>query len=318
MTNYNYVGIDVAKDKFDIAFLLSDKYSHKCFKNDKKGYQSFLKWLHKNIPSPWICMEATGHYSELIADFLVAANVRVSIVNPLQIKSFARAKLSRNKNDIIDGKIILEYCRMMQPRTFEPRSTDQKELNDLIKLLDTLKDQLTRLRNQLHSTQGKIAKIQIKKLIKNLEKDINNIEKQIKSLIEDNIELHNKLRLMTSIKGIGALTAYKILAKIPNIHNFSSAKQFAAFIGLSPKQNQSGYFQGKTTLSRVGDSRLRKTFFMAAVVAKNHNEHLQPFVTRLANNGKAPKAIVGAIMRKLAHLIFGVLKNNLSFDPNYV
>jgi transposase len=318
MTQYHFVGVDVAKNKFDAAVSVNNNYYKDCFNNDKKGYQTFLKWL-KKLPqgTPWICMEATGHYSELIADFLIKQNIRVSIVNPLQIKNFARAKLSRNKTDALDAKLIAEYCQLMRPREFVPRTPSQKTLKDLTKLLDTLKAQHVQLSNQLHSAQSEMAKKIIRKLIKELEKEIARIEKQIADVIKSNQHLEEKMELITSIKGIGKLTAYKVLSHIPDMNCFANAKQFAAFIGISPRQHQSGKFQGKTTISRLGDSRLRKVFYMAALVAKRFNNRLQPFVERLQNKGKAPKAIICAVMRKLAHLVFGVLKSRRPFDVNF-
>lgn len=318
MTEYQFVGVDVAKDKFDAAVASNGKYVHECFINNQKGYRLFLKWLKKNSQSPWVCMEATGHYSEVIADFLYQQRIRTSIINPLQIKNYARAKLTRNKNDKIDAIIIAEYSEKMSPRTFSPRSEAQKELKDLTKLLDTLKNQLTQLKNQSLSTQGKVTKKALNKVIEHLEKQIKEVEKQIADLVNHKKELNDKVELMTSIKGIGNLTAYKVLARVPNIDLFSNAKQFAAYIGISPKQNQSGKFKGKTTISRIGDGCLRKSLYMAALVAKRHNKYLQPFVNRLQKAGKEPKAIICAVMRKLAHLIFGVLKNNAAFDENFV
>jgi transposase len=318
MAIYQCVGVDVAKDKFDIAYSIKDKYQHKCFSNTKKGRQEFLEWLEKNIQSPWVCMEATGHYSELIADYLAENNIRVSIVNPLQIKSFSRVKLSRNKNDIVDAQIIAEYCEKMQPRTFTPRSSSQKELKDLIKLLDMLKGQLVQLNNQLSSTQGNLAKKSLQKIVKELEKKIKCIENQVTDLVNENDNLSKKMSLITSIKGVGNITTYKILAHIPDIHIFKNAKQFAAYLGVSPKQHQSGNFQGKTTISRIGDPRLRKAIYMAALVAKRHNNALQPFVKRLELKGKPPKSIICAVMRKLVHLVFGILKNGRPFDAKLV
>lgn len=318
MTLFQCVGVDVAKDKFDVALLINNKHKHKCFNNNKKGYLSFLKWIHMHIESPWVCMEATGHYSELIADFLTKHTVRVSVVNPLQIKNFARMKLSRNKNDIIDAQIIREYCERMQPHTFSPRSEEQKELKDLTKLLDTLKEQLVRLKNQLESTQGKLTKKAIQKLIKQLEKEIKTIEVQLSGLVKKNKNIEDKMSLITSIKGVGKITAYKIIAQISDIKHFSSAKQFAAYIGISPKQHQSGKYMGRTTISRIGDSRLRKALYMAALVAVNHNQALLPFINRLREKGKAPKSIICAVMRKLAHLIFGILKSGQPFNAKLV
>jgi transposase len=318
MVDFQFVGVDVAKDKFDVSLLLNQKHRHKCFANSTKGNREFLKWLCLHTESPWVCMEATGHYSELIADFLSKHKVRVSIVNPLQIKNFARMKLSRNKNDIIDAQIIREYCEKMQPPVFSSRSDEQKELKDLTKLLDTLKEQLTRLKNQLESTQGKLAKKAIQKLVRQLQKEITLIEEQLKDLVQQNKILEEKMSLIVSIKGVGKLTAYKILAQVSDMKNFCNAKQFAAYMGISPKQHQSGKFMGKTTISRIGDSRLRKAFYMAALVAKRHNVALQPFVRRLEEKNKAPKAIICAVMRKLAHLVFGILKSGQPFNANLV
>jgi transposase len=179
-----------------------------------------------------------------------------------------------------------------------------------------LKGQLIQFNNQLSSTQGNLAKKSLKKIIKSLEKQIKCIEKQIADLVSKNDELNEKLALVTSIKGIGNITAYKILAQIPDIHIFSKAKQFAAYLGVSPRQHQSGKFQGKTTISRIGDGRLRKALYMAALVAKRHNNALQPFVKRLEIKGKSPKSIICAVMRKLAHIIFGILKSHCPFDAN--
>jgi transposase len=318
MTVFQFVGVDVAKDKFDIALLKNKQFLHQSFNSHSKGYQLFLKWIKKHTTSPWICMEATGHYSEIIAEYLIKNNIKVSIVNPLQIKSFARVKLSRNKNDIVDAQIIAEYCEKMHPNVFAPRSEMQKELRDLTKLLDTLKDQLVRLKNQAESMQGKLASKALQKSIQGLKKEIEQINEQLDKLVQSNKPLAEKVALITSIKGVGKITAHKILARISDINCFSNAKQFAAYIGISPKQHQSGKFQGKTTISRMGDSQLRKALYMAALVAKNTNEALQPFVKRLEERGKAPKSIVCAVMRKLAHIIFGILKHKHMFNAALV
>ncbi len=178
-----------------------------------------------------------------------------------------------------------------------------------------LKAQLVQLKNQLESTQGRLAEKSLKKIIKELELKIKAVERELADLIKQDKELESKMALITSIKGVGNLTAYKILAQVPNINIFSTAKQFAAYMGVSPKQHQSGKYLGKTTISRIGDGRLRKAIYMAALSAKRYNLALQPFVKRLAENGKSAKSIVCAVMRKLAHLIFGILKHNRPFDP---
>lgn len=314
MTNYQFIGVDVSKNKFDIA--LENRSS--VFQMTKDGFKKFLYFLNKHTSNPWVCMEATGHYSELLADFLFENNVRVSVINPLQIKRHAQSKLVRNKNDILDAKIILSYGKQNELRPYSPRSKQQKELRDLTKLLNHLKDQSMQLKNLLDSTQGTVAKKLIKRAIKSAEKNIEMVLQNIESEISKDSDMSRNVELLNSIKGVGDLTAYKILGWIPDISNFENAKQFAAFTGVTPRQNQSGTFNGKTVITRMGNPSIRKALYMAALVAKRYNPHLRPFVDRLKVAGKSPKAIICAIMRKLAHIIFGILKHQKEFNPKLV
>lgn len=317
MIQAEYVGVDVAKDKFDVAVYVNNRYKHAIYSNDLKGHTKFAEWLTQNTTSPWVCMEATGHYSEGIADFLSKKEIKVSVVNPFQIKNFAKASLIRNKNDIIDGRVIREFCECMKPRIYKTTPDEQKQLKGLTKLLDMLKGQLVQFNNQLHSLHEDIARKILIKLVHNLEKKIIQVENKMAELINNDPSLKEKMSLITSIQGVGKLTAYRVLALMPDVNSFQTAKQFAAYIGITPKQHQSGKLFGKTTISRLGDSRLRKALYMAALVAKNYNKGLAAFVSRLEQNGKTPKTIVCAVMRKLAHIIFGVLKRGLPFNENF-
>lgn len=317
MIQTEYVGVDVAKDKLDVAFYVNNRYKHTVYSNDLNGHTKFAQWLAQNTISPWVCMEATGHYSEGIADFLVSKEIKVSVVNPYQIKNFAKASLARNKNDIIDSRIIGEFCKCMEPRVYKAASDEQKQLKGLMKVLDMLKGQLVQFNNQLHSLHEGVAREILIKLSQNLEKEITKLTDKMAELINNEPALKEKMRLITTIKGVGKLTAYRVLALMPDVTSFQTAKQFAAYMGITPKQHQSGKMMGKTTISKLGDSRLRKALYMAALVAKKHNKALAPFVLRLQQKGKTPKTIVCAIMRKLAHIIFGVLKSGLPFNENF-
>lgn len=319
MNNIDFIGIDVAKEKFDVCLIKEDGSSlQKIFNNTNSGFKEFITWNKKYCNFPWICMEATGHYSEILADFLVSQDFKVSVVNPVQIKYFAKVKLSRNKNDKVDSKIIAEYCRLMNPRLFTPRSSEQKYIRELIQLEDTVRTQRTQLKLQLGCVQSLAIQKEFEKTIKMLDKRLKALAEAIKLTVESNQEWHRLVKLLTSIKGFGTLSAYRLLAYLPDIRLFKNAKQLAAFIGVSPKQKESGKYAGKTQLSKLGNPRLRNILFMPALNAKRFNEALQPFVNRLQNNGLAPKAIVGAVMRKLVHIIFGMLKSNSDFNPKLV
>lgn len=319
MITHEFIGIDVSKEKFDVCLLKDGGCSlQKIFDNIEAGFNEFVEWLNTYCQNPWVCMEATGHYSEILADFLALKGIQVSVVNPVQIKYFAKVKLSRNKNDRIDGKIIAEYCQVMKPRLFEPRTSEQKYIRELIQLEDTLKQQRTQLKLQLSCAQSVEIKKEFEYTIKLLDTRLKELERTIKSAIETNPKWSRFIDLLTSIKGFGVLSAYRFLAYLPDISLFKNAKQLAAFIGVSPRQKESGKYAGKTTLSKLGNPRIRNILYMPALNAKRFNESLHPFVIRLEKNGLAPKAIVGAVMRKLVHIIFGMLKNNIHFDPNLV
>lgn len=313
MTHFDFVGVDVAKDKFDVSVPYNGHYKHIIFPNSVTGHKEFQTWLKQHATMPWVCMEATGHYSSDIADFLVKQDIRVSVINPYQVKNFAKASLVRNKNDVVDAKTLSLFGQRMDPRPYRPTPPEQKELKELTKIFDMLKSQLTQLNNQLDSINGTTARKILIKFIDKVVQQIAKIEHKIDDLVINNQSLKEQFDLLTSIKGIGPLTAFRILALMPDINSFASAKQFAAYIGITPKQHQSGQFVGKTTISRIGDSRLRKSLYMAALVAKRFNEGLSCFVNRLQLKGKAPKTIICAVMRKLAHIIFGVLKNKQPF-----
>jgi transposase len=135
------------------------------------------------------------------------------------------------------------------------------------------------------------------------------------SMAIQNSELRTDAQLMASIPGMGRTTVAKVLAYAGNVRGFDSAKAMAAFIGVTPRQRLSGTsVKGRTMLSRTGHQALRNALYMPGLVARRHNEALRTFGDRLRLNGLAPKAVIGAVMRKLAHLIYGVIKSGKPFD----
>ncbi|KJV55146.1 transposase IS116/IS110/IS902 family protein [Orientia chuto str. Dubai] len=124
---------------------------------------------------------------------------------------------------------------------------------------------------------------------------------------------------MQTIPGIGRITAVAILAESPDIESFSNARQLAAYAGLTPKYKTSGTsVKGKSTISKIGSANLRRALYFPAIVAKNHNPIFKQFIQKLSSKGKPTKVIIVAIMRKLLHIVFGVIKNNSIFNPNFI
>ncbi len=154
-------------------------------------------------------------------------------------------------------------------------------------------------------------------LAKHIMKEIKNIELDIDKLLTDNIQLKYQADNIQTIPGIGKTTAVAILAESPDLESFSNARQLAAYAGLTPKHKTSGAsIRGKTSISKIGSSNLRKALYFPAIVAKTHNPLFKEFTQKLSGKGKPSKVIIVAIMRKLLHIVFGVIKNNTTFNPN--
>jgi transposase len=319
MNTLHAVGIDIAKKKFDVAFSYNDKIRHLVCPNNKAGFNKLIQHLKKlGITTFHACMEATSHYGDALALFLFDSGFTVSVVNPAQIKAFANSQLTRNKTDKADAVIIARYCEQMTPKPWRPDPKHVQELQALVRRLDALNDLLNQENNRLENA-NKTIKRSIKAVIKTIEKEIKTVKKLIEQHIDKNPDLKEKSDLLDSITGIGPVAISQILAFLGDISSFKSAKQVVAFLGLNPKQYTSGSsVRGKTRISKVGDSALRKVFYFPALVAKQHNPLIKTFCDRLIQNGKKGKVVICAAMRKLVHIVFGVLKSGKPFDPNFL
>jgi transposase len=311
----NILGIDVAKKKFDAALLLNGKYKCKVFENNKKGFLNLKKWLiNCKVVNIHACMESTGIYGLALADNLYEQECTVSIVNPVRIKSFGKSKLLRNKTDKIDAKVIAEFCAQMNPPSWIPKQQHIKELDALTKRLDDLSALLQQEKSRLETSPKSITKF-IKLMIKYIETQIKIVNNKIKIHIESNPDLKHKSALLATIPGVGEITIAKILTFLDYPGVFKNAKKVAAYLGLTPRNYESGSsVRGKARLSKIGDSRLRKALYFPTIAATNYNPIIRAFYERLLKAGKCKMVALGAAMRKLVHIIYGVLKSNKPFD----
>lgn len=318
------VGIDVSKRKLDIALFANGKTKSKVFDNTPSGYRDLAQWLIERSAvqeRTHICMEATGPYSEAVAIALVESGWQVSVVNPARIKGFAQGELARNKTDRADAALLARFCAAMRPSLWTPPSAEWRELRGWVDRLQALKDMHQQESNRLeaHTASGQIH------LIESVQTHLDWLKQQITLLehnIDDHIDRHPDLKrdadLLHSIPGLGNTTVAKVLAYAGDVRRFANAKALAAFIGVTPRQRLSGSsVKGRTMMSRTGHADLRRALYMPGLVARRHNPVLRAFGDRLHATGLAPKAVVGAVMRKLAHLIYGVIKSGEPFDANF-
>jgi transposase len=315
------LGIDISKDKFDVALYDHERYQMGTFANNKKGYQSLAKWLKKRqAKSAQVCIEATGRYGEDVASFLHEQGHTVSVVNPARIKAYGASQLKRNKTDLEDARVIAHFCATQDPRPWTPPPPEVQELQALTRRLENLQADRVREINRKSSGIKSEAVLQtIDEHIAFLDEQIAGVQQQIQNLINKHPDLRQKRDLLTSIKGIGELTAAKFLAEVPDPERFDSASELAAYAGLTPKNYYSGSSVHRSArLSKTGNSHFRTAFFMPALSAMTYNPIVRALAQRLEKRGKERMTIVAAAMRKLVHLAYGVLKTGVPFDPNYL
>ena len=312
------LGIDIAKQRVEVALLFEGKVRNRSFKNAPDGFEALALWLKKlGIKQAHACLEATGNYGEALAIYLHEASHTVSIVNPARIKGFAQSELIRTKTDKVDAGIIARFCLAMKPGSWTPPSHEIRSLRALVRWADSLTGMLTQEKNRLGSAHESVIP-RIKGHIDYLDKEIEEVRHQIADLIEEDPNLRHKKDLLASIPGIGTATIPVILAELDNLEKFKHVRELVAFIGLAPKERLSGSsIKGKPRLCKTGNARLRKALYMPALVSIQYNPLMIAFYNRLKEKDKNGKVIVCAIMRKLVHLIFGILKSGKKYDPNY-
>jgi len=311
------VGIDIAKKKFDVALPLGEKAKSAAFHNTPAGFAIFARWLTKHgVERAHVCMEATGTYGEELALYLYRAGHVVSVVNPAKIKGFAQGELSRTKTDKSDAALIARFCRAMRPEAWQPQAPEIKKLQALVRRVEELNGMLTQEKNRL-ATADEVVKPSIEEGIHRLREDIKNTQRLISEHIDQNPKLRASRDLLQSIPGIGPATSSMVLAEFGDLARFKDARRMASFCGLTPRHRQSGSsVRGKSRLSKTGSSRIRKALYMPALVAMKHNPVVAALRERLKGYGKCNMVIVGAAMRKLVHIIFGVLRSGRPFDPS--
>lgn len=311
------VGIDVSKKKFDAALFVGGKKKSKAFPNTAEGFASFSRWLSGHgVEKAHACMEATGTYGGRLAACLHGAGHVVSVVNPARIKGFAQGELSRTKTDKADAALIARFCASMRPEAWEPPAPGSKELQALARRLEALNDMLTQEKNRL-AVAEEVVLPSIEGVIRHLKEEIHKTRRLIRDSVDQNPDLRGKRELLESIPGIGAVTSAMILAEFGDVERFGNARRMASFCGLAPKHRESGSsVRGKSRMSKIGSSRIRRALYMPALVAMKHNPVVAAFCERLRGYGKPKMVIVGAAMRKLTHIIFGVLNSGRPFDPS--
>lgn len=316
------LGIDVAQLKLDVVLLEGEQVSRQKVENNPAGFEGLHGWvagLGIDAAQVHVCLEATGHYGDAVALFLQTQGYAVSVVNPTAISAFAKTVNARRKNDQIDAWLIARYCQLHQPDLWQPLDPAILNLRTQVRHVAALEKTRQQLRNRLAAMlPSPEVQASLQQLIEVLDQEITRFKRLIQRYLTQQPPLKVVRQQLTSIPGIGNLTAARLIAEIGDISRFDSPEQLVAFVGLDPTQHQSGSsVHLPAHISKKGNTLLRSTLYFPAISAKNHNPIIKRFCRRLELRGKTKKEQVIAAMRKLLHLVFGIWNSGQPFDPNF-
>jgi transposase len=262
-----------------------------------------------------VTLEASGGYERLVIAELLDRGYHVALANPRQVRDFAKATGILAKTDALDARVLARFGQVVQPRCLEKPSGSQTELQQLVERRRQLIELRTAESNRLEHATAKVAKRSIQAVLKLLEKQTEELEEQISKLVDKHPDWKQKADILKSVPGIGDVTAFSLLAELPELGQLNR-EQVAALAGLAPYNHDSGKLKGKRAISG-GRAEVRTALYMASLAAACHNPAIRPFYTRLRAAGKCFKIAITACMRKLLTILNTMIKNNAAWSsPN--
>lgn len=322
------IGIDISKKRLHAAWLRDPEQERsrpKAADNTPEGHRHLLAWAerHSQCLPEQLCfiLEATGVYHEALALFLHEAGAQVCVVNPYQVKEFARSRGIRTKNDRHDGHVLALFGRERRPRAWQPPPAEVRHLQSLLKRIEALDADRQRESNRLEKATVEQAPAPVRRSLQDmidiLEAEIARLRRQLDDHINAHPELKQQRALLESIPGVGPKLSTWFLALFAT-KRFRSAKQAAAFLGLIPVEYDSGTsVHRRPRLSKAGDGRWRARLYMPALVAIRCNSAIRDQFTRLTGAGKSKMSAIGAAMRKLVQIAFGVFNSQHPFQVDH-
>ncbi|MFD1243555.1 IS110 family RNA-guided transposase [Paralysiella testudinis] len=315
MKSFTPTGCDISKLHIDIGFLIDENaITHIKIENSHKGYLQLKQHVDDLNLQPHFCMEATGNYYEDFADFLTDCGYKVSVINPLKIKSFAKTEFLRTKTDKQDAKMIARYCDKIKPQSIyvKPTSIQHKIRRNIAGLRQLNKD-LNAIKNRIKAVKDAHLLEIFNTHRKMIESSIKQLKQHIADLTQQSPAADTATNLQT-MPSFGAITA-ATLSHFLTLYRFQTENQFVAFAGLSPQKEQSGTSVNKPDkLSKYGNRTLKGSLYMSALVCLRCG-YFSAFVERLRQRNKPSKVIIVALMRKLAGIAWHLWNKGESFDP---
>lgn len=301
-----HVGMDVAKPHLDIAF--SESSAVKRFDNEPRGFEKLLAQL----PPPDQCqivLESTGAYHAAVVEFLVERGYAVAVVLPSRVRDFARGMGWLAKTDAIDARLLVRYSQHVEDLVFsEQLPENQREMHALVTRRRQLIDLVTQEKNHLEAARRPSMRRDIQQVITQLEQRIKTLDEQLAKLCQADETSRRKHELLTSVPGVGNVTAVTLIAELPELGQINR-EEIAALVGVAPINDDSSLTSKRRSI-RGGRTSVRCALYMAAFNAIRHNPIIRAFAQRLQQQGKPFKVRLTACMRKLLTILNTMVKTN--------
>jgi transposase len=299
------VGIDVSKDWLDVHVLPSGEAFR--IGNDHAGMDELIKRLEPHVPDV-VALEATGGLETVCVAALCAVGLRVIVVNPAQVRSYAGALGKRAKTDPIDAAVIAAFVKATQPEIRPLPDAGTRALSELIGRRRQVVQMMVAEQNRLRMAASKPSEKSIKRILAALQRELASLDADMDGHIRKSPLWRVRQALLTSVPGVGPIVARTLLAEMPELGSLDR-RQIASLAGLAPWTRQSGKWKGRSFIGG-GRARLRAALFMAALVAARYNPVLKAFRDRLVASGKPKIVAVVATMRKLLTILNAIIRDN--------
>jgi transposase len=318
-----YIGIDVSQERLDVAIRPAGEYFY--VGNSQEGIATLIQRLKSKGDSKsersaaelieLIVLEATGGLEMPVAAAMAEAKLPVAIVNPRQVRDFAKSTGKLAKTDKLDAHVLAHFAEAIKPQPRMIADEQAQALSAILARRHQLVEMLTAEKNRLLRAHKRVVP-EIGKHIAFLERRLKDIDDELSQLIQQSPIWREKEELLRSVPGIGQVSSMTLLAELPELGRLNR-KQISALVGVAPFNRDSGTLRGKRMVWG-GRANVRAVLYMSALVAVRHNPVLKQFYQRLVKAGKAPKVALTACMRKLLVILNTMLKNRTSWNPNYV
>ena len=308
-----YLGLDISKDKIDAV---TAQTPHITVPNDEAGYRALLDYLHGHQINPsqiHACCESTNIYYLGIAQYLYRHHIKISVVNPIAIKAYAKMQLRRVKTDKQDAKLIADYCRIEQPQAWQPESDGKRQLKVIHRRIEQLMAICVQEQNRLQ-VADECVKQSIEHLIDTLQAQIDQCRHQMQQVIDNTQDLRQKQQRLETIPGVGRSTAQILLSVLIDLDKFQTAKHLISYLGLSPVIRDSGKYSGLQRVSKMGNRSVRTSLYMPARAACTRSKLWRGWFDYQVGRGKHPKQVYVMMMCKILRYAYICLKTDKPFD----